>query len=196
MWIGGNRYLSETEAENNVLEMWNILGSKGWYAAPVAAVAGNFWQESTVNPNIWQNLDEGNTSLGYGLGQWTPMTKLVKWATDNGLDYTSGDTQCLMLIEDSGQWHSTGRPGPPSSSPPISWSEFWTSRLDVETLTKYFYWYWEDPSYSDPTLPTRLSHAASYYELITGHTPTPPPQPEPTGKMPFWFYLLNTMKRR
>lgn len=28
-WIGGNRYLSHSEMENNATIVWNYLGSKG-----------------------------------------------------------------------------------------------------------------------------------------------------------------------
>lgn len=179
-WISGNRYLSQAESDNNAVCMYNFLnGTRHWTLNAIAAVAGNFYGESGLNPGIWQNLDEGNTSLGLGLGQWTPATKLLNWASDNGYPWDDGDSQCIFLDENAGQWHNSGRPGVPST-PPVDWDGFKTSTTSVETLCTWFYWYWEDPNYSDDTLPTRIAKANYYYELLSGRPPDPPDPPEPT----------------
>lgn len=187
-WIVSNSYLSQDQQNNNVSEMYRYLASIGWQLSPICAVAGNFSKESTLNPGIWQNLDEGNTSGGLGLGQWTPATKLLTWAQDEGVSWDDGDQQCRYLDENSGQWHTTGNPAAPSASPLITWEEFKKSTGDVTQLTSYFYYWWEDPSYSDTTLPARKQAAVDFYEYLMGKPPDPPgPGPWPKRKgLPVW----------
>ena len=59
---------------------------------------GNMQRESTINPGLWQNMDEGNTSLGLGLVQWTPATNLINWCNNFGLDYLDIESQCSRII--------------------------------------------------------------------------------------------------
>lgn len=69
----------------------------------IAAICGNFYQESTVNPGIW----EGQTpnAPGFGLGQWTDnppqvmrRTALFNWLDANGYPRDSGDGQLRFLV--------------------------------------------------------------------------------------------------
>ena len=72
----------------------------------VAAICGNFWQESTVNPGIWENLTPNITPGGYGLGQWTDnpgqnlwrRTDLFNYLETHGYAYGSGEGQLEYLI--------------------------------------------------------------------------------------------------
>lgn len=184
-WVVSNAYLGQADKDNNALCAWNAMGSIGWSRNATAAVLGNFDKESTLNPGIWQNLDEWNTSLGLGLGQWTPATKLLNWASGKGIKWDDGDNQCQFLTENSGQWHTTGNPAAPNPSPLLSWEEFMKSELDVETLTNYFYYWWEDPSYSDTSLPPRRDAAKHYFSLIGGVTPSPPGK---KSNFKWWVY--------
>lgn len=187
-----SQMLTEAEAENNVKECWRYLGGLGWTENAVAGATGNMWYESHVNPGQWELGQLNNFSRGFGLGQWTPASKLVTWAESRGLDYTSGDTQLQMLAEESGQWHPSSRPSAPSYNPPITWEEFQKSTLDVETLAFYYLVYWEDPPESEitpgsPSYNSRIEHAKKYYELIKGTPPAPAPSPKTKNK--FWWYL-------
>lgn len=193
-WIISNAYLGQADQDNNAKCMWDYLKNIGWSIHAVSAVAGNFSRESNLNPGIWQNLDEGNTSGGLGLGQWTPATKLINWASGAGLEWKNGNNQCRFLDENADQWHTSGRPGPVTGTPIISWDEFKKSNLDVNTLTQYFYVWWEDPSYSDDTLPNRQTDAAHFYELLSGEPgpgpgPGPGPEPKPGKKMKLIYYM-------
>lgn len=72
----------------------------------VAAICGNFWQESTVNPGIWENLTPNITPGGYGLGQWTDnpgqnlwrRTDLFNYLETHGYANDSGEGQLEYLI--------------------------------------------------------------------------------------------------
>lgn len=69
----------------------------------IAAICGNFFQESTVNPGIWEGLTPGNP--GFGLGQWTDnppqvmrRTALFNWLSANGYPQDSGPGQLAFLV--------------------------------------------------------------------------------------------------
>ena len=198
MWIvretdSAANNLSEEEAENNCKEVDNFLrGSEGWSANSVAAVCGNMWVESHRNPGCWQYGYFENWKYGYGLGQWTPATKLKEWAEARNLPFRgNGNTQLKMLNEESGQWHTSSYPYPPGSSPPITWEDFKHSELPVQTLTEYFLYYWEDPhSAAEPSRLIRIEHAEKYYKIITGREPEPPGTTPGRKKGLPWMYWL------
>lgn len=179
-WIAKNAYLSSAEMENNVLMAWQFFGSRGWSKEAVSAMAGNWETESTVNPGIWESLIEYGG--GYGLVQWTPYTKYSDWA---GADWqNNGDKQCERIVyemENGLQWFSN--PNAPITSPPISFREFSTSTMDVETLANYFLWYYEHPAVT--IQPQRATQARKWYEFLSGTTPTPTKK----KSMPLWMYL-------
>lgn len=100
-WIYGNRYLSQSEMENNARLVWNYFGSLGWTLNSVAGMLGNMQRESTINPGIWENLDPSQSSiLGYGLVGWTPGTRITNWLTSHGYELTSGEGQCAKIQEE------------------------------------------------------------------------------------------------
>ena len=81
-----NSYLTESQMRNNALYVAAYLLNNGWTLQAIAGILGNMEHESTINSGIWQNLDEGNLSGGLGLTQWTPASKLINWATENGYE--------------------------------------------------------------------------------------------------------------
>ena len=72
----------------------------------IAAICGNFWQESTVNPGIWERKDgQIINTPGFGLGQWTDnppqvmrRTALFDWLDANNYPHDSGDGQLEFLM--------------------------------------------------------------------------------------------------
>lgn len=71
----------------------------------IAAICGNFWGESTINPGIWENLTVD--APGYGLGGWTDAppyvyrrTALFNWLDQYGYPRDSGDGQLAFLIDE------------------------------------------------------------------------------------------------
>lgn len=175
-WIGGNRYLTQTEQDNNAREVYNYLSSLSYSKNTIYAILGNMVQESTINPNVWESFQEGDTSVGYGLCQWTPMSNLQNYLANVGItDWQNGDNQLYMLTTDSSHWGNSGDPNAPSFTPPITWNEFKVSTLSVETLTSYFMYYWERPSYdvNINKLPYRIEKALYYQTLFGDEEPTP-----------------------
>lgn len=84
-WQSGNYYFFNypEKMENNALLVYQGLSKHGWTMEAIAGTLGNMYYESSINPGIWQNLDYGNRSGGYGLIQWTPATKYINWAGAN-----------------------------------------------------------------------------------------------------------------
>lgn len=188
-WVGGNRFLTMDEMKLNATYIWNYLGSKGWTLQAVCGMLGNMQSESSINPAIWQNLDEGNLSLGYGLVQWTPSTKYFNWCDENGLLYGQMDSNLLRIIyevENNIQWgnSSTGQ------APPFNFYEFTQSTLAPYTLAMYFLVHYERPR--DQNQPNRGTQAEFWWSYLDGTDPQPPdPIPPFIGRKTPLFYFLR-----
>lgn len=181
-WIAKNAYLTRDEMENNALLVWSFLGSRGWSREAVSAMLGNMQTESTINPGIWESLNQ--YSGGYGLVQWTPYTKYSEWA-GSGWE-NNGNKQCERInyeMENGLQWFSNNEA--PIVNPPITFEEFSKSTDDVGTLANYFLWYYEHPATT--IQPDRAEQAKNWYEFLAGVTPSPTPSKK--KNMPLWMYL-------
>jgi murein DD-endopeptidase MepM/ murein hydrolase activator NlpD len=166
-----NRFLSMEEMTVNAEYILSFLTSRGWTKNAVAGMLGNMQTESTINPAIWQNLDSGNMSMGFGLVQWTPASKYTNWADSNGYAWTDIDGQLTRFqyeINNNLQWIST-------SSYPISFGEFKVSTDTPENLAQAFLLNYERPA--DQTQPDRSKQARYWYDTLTGEVP-------PTGSKP------------
>lgn len=131
-------------------------GATGYGASMyvVAALAGNAWRESHVNPTLSQ-IGGG----AFGLFQWDGdrKTALLKWLSDNGYEDTSPEGQMQYLIVE-GDW--IGSFGGISSL-----EEFLTSTsTDVAMLTEAFCTCWERPGV--PALAERINFANQALEFI------------------------------
>lgn len=170
-WIYGNRYLSLSEMQNNAKIIYRNLSSRGWSVNAIAATLGNMQQESTINPGIWQSLNSGNTSGGYGLVQWTPSTNYTNWANEHGYSITNGDYQLKWVDEVTvsvGQWI-------PTSSYNFSFNTYKTSTESVEYLTTAFLKNFERAG--SEKLAERLEYANYWYNFIK-NLPTGGVEPE------------------
>lgn len=126
----------------------------------IAAICGNFWQESTVNPGIWENLTVG--APGFGLGQWTDTpgvvsrrTALFNWLDANGFARDSGEGQLRFLLHEN-VWLGNGAGYQSAYS---SLSDFLASTS--QNLSDLVYeWFHQWEGIDDGTGPTRLNFAA------------------------------------
>lgn len=133
----------------------------------IAAICGNFWQESTINPGLWQGTIVG--APGYGLGQWTDnaatdrKTKLFNWLDNNGYSRDDGNAQLEYLIYEN-VWYSTG-----AASSYANLQEFLRSEsTDLDALTAAYMQGWEGIS-DDGTLALRQAKAHECFAYITEH---------------------------
>lgn len=174
-WIGGNFYLTRSQMENNATIILSFFGRvHNWSISAVAAMCGNMQSESTINPGIWENLDEVAKG-GYGLVQWTPYTNYADWA---GSDWENNGTKEMQRIiyelENGLQWIKT-------AMYPMSFREFTTSTETPELLAQAWLYNYERPESLDQ--PWRSTQAREWFEYFGGH---------PASSIPVW--LMFKMK--
>lgn len=165
-WIRGNFYLSAEQSDNNARLVWNYLKQKGWSKEAVAGMLGNMVWESTVNPDIWESLVV-DYSRGFGFTQWTPATKLFDWVGNTNPTPEQELDRINYEAENNIQWFENPEVSP--VSPPISFTEFKTSKLDIRILATYFLYYYEHPS--DPHQEQKRGDSAEhFYNLLEGES--------------------------
>lgn len=191
-FYAGNRFLTREEMEVNARYIASRLLADGWTLNAIAGMLGNMETESTINPAIWQNLDAGNTSLGYGLVQWTPSTKYTGWCAENGLDPAHMDSALARIeyeLENGLQWIAT-------DAYPRSFAEFKVSSSSPTYLANAFLRNYERPA--DQDQPARGTQAESWYTFLEGSepdVPVDPEEPETPKKrdgLPLWMKYMIT----
>lgn len=123
----------------------------------VAALAGNAWRESHINPTLSQ-LDGG----AFGIFQWDGSRRdtMLKWLTENGYSATDPNGQMKYLVVEDG-WIGT-------YDGISSLTEFLQSpSTDIASLTTAFCICWERPGV--PALEERIEFANKALEYITTH---------------------------
>ena len=157
----GNYYLSLDQMTDNAQYILDYLLNKGWTKNAICGMLGNMQRESTINPGIWQNLDSGNTSLGFGLVQWTPASKYFTWCDSNNLEYSAMDSnlkRILWELENGEQYYST-------DSYPESFKEFTQSTKSVTYLASAFLHNYERAGVSAET--ERQENAQYWFEHLS-----------------------------
>lgn len=169
-WIAApTSYLDRAAQENNVRIIYPFFRNLGWTNEAIAGMLGNMEEESTINPQLWENRvipdDPYTVDRGYGLTQWTPANKLINWADAEGLDYTDGDTQ-LKRIEyerqNNIQWQDST----------YTFMRYSQDTRDPEILAELFCRLYEAPP--DPDLEERARQARSWYEYLLTLPYVPP----------------------
>lgn len=194
-----NEYLSKSEMIDNAQYIIEFFQGFGWSDNAIAGMLGNMERESTINPGLWQNMDEGNTSLGLGLVQWTPASKLLDWCDFWGLDPYSLEGQCMRIIyelENGIQYY-------PTPDYPETFEEYTISNKSVEYLTTAFLKNYERAGVE--ALDERIENA-EYWAYYIEHWERPDPdepddddddddpdEPTPSKKKKkgYKFYLFN-----
>ena len=163
--ISKNAYLTLEEMQINAKIIYGHLSSKGWTLNAIAGMLGNMETESTINPGIWQNLDEGNTSLGYGLVQWTPATNYLSWADSNNRahgDIISQLERIMYELRNGIQYF-------PTDNYPETFEEFSNSKKSPEYLAQAFLLNYERPA--DQDQPNRSTQARYWYDYLSDFDP-------------------------
>lgn len=135
-----------------------------------AAICGNFWQESGIDPGVWEGLHVStwdSIGHGYGLGQWTNATatgrlyQLHDYLSTNGYADDSGEGQLNFLLYEN---HWTPHPDYPFQT----LSEFLQSQsTDLAMLTHAFNQCWE--GIHDASWDARVGYAQQCLEYINAH---------------------------
>lgn len=157
-----NAFLTDAEMEVNARYIYTELTARGWSPQAVCGMLGNMETESTINPAIWQNLDEGNVSLGYGLVQWTPSTKYTGWCNARGYDPATMEAALARIeweLENGEQYY-------PTANHPLTFAEFKVSTASPAYLALAFLANYERPA--EPNQPQRAEQATRWYNLLAG----------------------------
>lgn len=168
-WISKNAALSVQEMENNAQELWNFFSARGFTKNAVAAMCGNMWRESNINPGVWQNF-KINYQMGYGLVQWTPATKVISFLRSGGYAIDSGEGQCQRIL-----WEYVNKQQYyPTKSYPLTFTHFAHSTADVEYLTKAFFFNYERGNEKKAAMPDRIKWAKYFFAFLDGEAGEPP----------------------
>lgn len=162
MVVTSNNYLTMTEMTENANYILSFLLDQGWTKHAICGMLGNMQTESTINPGLWQNRDEGNTNLGFGLVQWTPATKYINWANSAGYVIEDIDGQLTRLdyeVHNNIQWIKT-------TAYPMTFAEFKVSTKSPEYLAMAFLRNYERPK--NPNQPIRGTQARYWFDNLEG----------------------------
>ena len=205
-WISDDRYLTQSEMENNANIIINYYRSVGLDERTIAAILGNMQAESTLSPVLTERGGGG----GYGLVQWTPQSVLIDHCQTLGLSpYTSGDVQIQVIIQEIigsqsvREWYTTQgfisnyyNSGATSDMIGISGNDFLHNTMgwNPDKLAVMFMAGYERPSYN-PLInhyTNRQQYALDWFTYMGGVVP---PTPVTNGKNKFNFVLFNKRRR-
>ena len=166
----GSTYDSSSAISLNLMKVnatyiSTALSEEGWTINAISGMLGNMQRESTINPGRWQGDDVGNTSLGYGLVQWTPATKYINYI-GAGNDPSTMDNNLKRIkyeLENNLQWIST-------DDYPLSFEDFTQSTDTPENLASAFLYNYERAGVSAES--QRRENARFWFEYLGGKTET------------------------
>lgn len=157
--------LTQAQMKVNATYIYKYLTAKGWTKNAIAGMLGNMQAESSLNPGRWQSEDVGNTSLGYGLVQWTPATKYIDWCNLQGYsdpsEMDNNLSRILFELENQLQWIATENYN-------YSFEEFSKSNASVEELASAFLKNYERAGVEVEE--TRRSNARSWLDYLNGQS--------------------------
>jgi hypothetical protein len=165
-WIAINdTFLSQDQMMSNGQLVVNHFLGTDWTKESLASLIGNMCHESSLNPAMHELGYGDSPSRGYGLVQWTPMTKYTDWASANGLDYTSGDSQLARIdyeVTNNIQWINKSAYGN------MTFAQYRQNATgaSVEYLTEAFMNCYERPNPAVAGLDSRRSYAQIAYATL------------------------------
>ncbi len=137
-------------------EIYNFFKGKGWSKNAICGLLGNIEVETayTFDPDINAYNGDG----GYGLLQWTPGSKLKKWAESNGLNFRTINTQCQRIQYE----YQNGIQYYTSSYCSLSFSQYVKSTNSPDYLAECFMHNYERPNLKYANTATRRSKAKEW----------------------------------
>lgn len=200
-WISVDRYLTQSEMENNATIIIQYYRSIGINDNSIAGILGNMQAESTLSPVLTERGGGG----GYGLVQWTPKSDLINACDSYNLQpFTSGDNQIEVIrrevlnIPPITQWYSSSafisnyfNSGATSDMIGITGQEFLDNsrNFTADKLAVCFMACYERPSYDPNTnhSANRQQYALNWLKFMGGIEPIPPTQRSKQNKFPIWI---------
>ena len=146
----------------NAEDLLAFFLGQGWTRNSICGMLGNMQSESSINYGIYESLNSGSSTNGFGLVQWTPNTNYFDWANANGYsgDHVNGEKQRILYELNNGiQWYST-------SSYPMTFLEFTQSTDTPENLAYAWLHDYERPASLDQ--PQRQTQARYWWDNLSG----------------------------
>jgi hypothetical protein len=158
----GNRWLTIEEMCVNARYIADYLLFRGWTLNAISVMLGNMQTESTINPSIWEDFDEGNLDGGFGLVQWTPASGYINWCNTVGListEMNSNIQRILYEVTNNIQW----------MHPAMTFEQFTHSTYTAYNLGVLFLNHYERPLTPDPV--TRGTQAQEWFSYLSTYAP-------------------------
>lgn len=211
--IGGTgTTLTLPEVNNNIECIYEELSGYGWTKEAVCGAIGCFYEESSLNPGIYETSHGGNLNNlpyfpgGMGLAQWTDYpaytaqypNPLAFHAEQEHKNWWDGDFQCWLLTKaDDNAYTSMGYGQGPrwgwqtsSSYPSLPFNDYiHASNYSIREMVTYWFYdlEWHSSTYPDwVDFEARTRWGEYAYEYLGGHVPTPTDKKK---GMPLWMML-------
>lgn len=198
-WISRAGALTQAEMENNADIVISYFRSLNIDDNTIAGILGNLQAESGINPER-----EEVGGQGYGLVQWTPLSKLQNHCNTLGLSpYNDGDVQLQVLLAEIlnqsgvGSWYTSQafienyyNSGASQDMIGITGRQFLDNEMGwpPDKLAIMFMAGYERPSY-DPNVnhyTTRMQNALNWYVYMGNNPPV-----KITKRNKYKFYLFS-----
>ena len=198
-WISRAGPLTQAEMENNADIVISYFRALNINDNTIAGILANLQAESGINPER-----EEVGGQGYGLAQWTPLSKLQNHCNTLGLSpYNDGDVQLQVLLAEIlnqagvGSWYTSQafienyyNSGASPDMIGITGRQFLDNEMDwpPDKLAIMFMAGYERPSY-DPNVnhyTTRMQNAINWYIYMGNNPPI-----KITKRNKYKFYLFS-----
>lgn len=166
----GNFWLNQRQMEANARyfrELCMQYTNPYFTINAMAGILGNAQIESTINPGIWQNLDEGNLELGYGLVQWTPATKYLDWCDQQRIE-PSEMSSAVDRINLEAAYKIQYAPSAKWPAPKTFKEYLQSTDYSPEDMASIFLYNYERPGDPLATEERRRQYAAYWYTFLGG----------------------------
>lgn len=166
-----NRHLTEQEGLTNCYYLVAWFTHYGFATVNAAcAIAGNAYHEIHCNPGGSEHhYEPPDMTLGYGIIQWTPATKIFNYAARVGKPVNDMDTQLEFIVWESQNGH--GYWPQPSYPIPESYQAFLASTLDVDYLSRAFTICAESRTASQASINERAQWSQYIYDWCVSDPP-------------------------
>lgn len=176
----GHLYISVDPEQSNCITWY--LKKKGFTKNAICGILGNMNSESTINPAVWQSLND--MYLGYGLVQWDDGKLFIDWAKKEGvisaataeavnsLAYSNPkklmDAELDYLIVSMntvGNWFKPdNNQSKYGTSETLTASQFKVSNKSADILARIFCGHYERPGV--PKISERVANAKKWYNFL------------------------------
>ena len=174
-----------TQQTENANEIYNYLINHGASSTAAYAIIGNMTWESNLNPGQWELNSNYDPSAGFGLGQWTPSTKISNVYGTGRLQMMNIQNQLDFLITNNPDQWSTR-----FVDQATNWSNYYSTNVPYfatfqdfltdttypqDMMTKAYMACWERPNNQRAHIQERIDYANHW----AGNPPGPGPGPTP-----------------